>query len=100
MALGQQTMGVTGTLTDRSGTITAGGAAQNVAVANADRAFLLFQNVSDTDMWINFDSTAVADQPSIKLTPGASFVTDKFVPTTLLSVICATTGKSYTCKEG
>lgn len=99
-AHGQETMGVRGTVTNRSGTITAGGTAQTAAAANANRAFLFFQNVSDTDMWIDFGATAVADQPSIKIVPGASFVTDRFVPLTLLSVFCATTGKAYTCKEG
>lgn len=100
MALGQQIQGVVGPLTDRSGTIAAGGVSQVVANANNDRAFLFFQNVSDTTMWINFGATANTDQPSIKVLPDATFVTDRFVPTSSVNVICATTGKAYTCKEG
>jgi hypothetical protein len=39
-----------GTMTDRSGTITSGGAAQTIMSANANRKYLLIQNSSDTIM--------------------------------------------------
>lgn len=90
-----------GTLTDRSGTITAGDTAQTLAAANATRKYLLIQNVSDTAMWINFTTTAVKDSPSLLLEPnGGSLVMESgFVSTELVSIICATTGKKFSAKE-
>lgn len=100
-AVTQTVTGVKGTLTDRSGSITLGGTSQQVAAANASRQYLLFQNISDTDMWINFAIAAVADSPSIYIAAksGITFETN-FIPTGALNVICATTGKKYTAKEG
>lgn len=87
-------------LTDRSGTITAGGAAQTAAAANPARRYLILQNVSDTIMHFNFGVTAVASQPSLLLAVGATVVfAGPIVPTALLSVIGPATGKGYTCKE-
>lgn len=89
-----------GTPTDRSGTIASGGVAQQVAAANAARRWFLFQNNSDTDCWINFGVTAVANQPSIKIVAGQSYENPpQFCPVGLISVIGATTGKTFTCKE-
>lgn len=89
-----------GNLTDRSGTITTGGTAQEVAAALATRKYFFFQNHSDTVMWINFGTTAVADQPSIQVPVGSTFtMQDSFVSTQSISVICATTGKKFTAKE-
>lgn len=90
-----------GTLTDRSGTITTGGTAQSVAASLTTRKYFLFQNHSDTVMWINFGATAVADQPSIKVDAGAGFTFEgSFCSNQSVSVICATTGKKFTAKEG
>lgn len=91
-----------GTLTDRSGTITTGGTAQQAMAANASRKYLLIQNISDTVMWFNFTTTAVADSPSHYLAAnGGSFVQESsFVSTEAISIICATTGKKWTAKEG
>lgn len=90
-----------GALTDRSGTITAGGTAQQVMAANAARQYLLYQNTSDTDQWINFGVVAVAASPSIKIAPSGSFEMERsFVSTQYVSVFCATTGKAFTAKEG
>lgn len=91
-----------GSFTDRSGTITLGGTAQTLAAANASRVYLFIQNVSnDGDMWINFGTTAVQNQPSIRLVPTASFelgITD-FVSTELISIIGPTTAAAFTAKE-
>lgn len=87
-----------GTWTDRSGTIATGGSSQQAAEANASRRYLLFQNHSDTDMWINFGDAAVVNQPSIKIAAGVAY-TPQFVSTQAIHVICATTGKAFTCKE-
>lgn len=89
-----------GALTDRSGAITTGGTAQQVAASNATRKYFFFQNNSDTDMWINFGVTAVATQPSIKIAAGGNYENPShFCQNALVSVICATTGKTFTSKE-
>jgi len=87
-------------LTDRSGTITSGGTAQTAAASNPPRRYLMLQNTSDTKMWYNLGVTAVASQPSFSLAAGASVqFNGPIIPTGLLSVIGATTGKIFTCKE-
>ena len=89
-----------GTMTDRSGTITSGGTAQTIMAANANRKYLLIQNSSDTAMWCNFTTTAVASQPSFTLIAGASFVMENnAISTEAISCIGATTGKIFTAKE-
>lgn len=85
---------------DRSGTITSGGTAQTIAAADSTRIGFLIQNVSDTDMYVNFGAVAVAGGTSLKLVSGAGYET----PSTLaekgaVSVIGATTGKAFTAKE-
>lgn len=89
-------------LIDASGTITSGGTAQTAAAARQDRRYLLLQNCSDTDMWVNFGTTAVATQPSIKVVAGASIefsAAQGVCPRGLVSVIGAVTGKIFTLKE-
>ena len=91
---------VTGTLIDRSGTITLGGTAQSLAPANASRKYFLFQNISAGNLYINFTTTAVALQPSITVAAGGSFVMESsFVSGEAISVIGATTGQAFTAKE-
>jgi hypothetical protein len=90
-----------GTLTDRSGTVTTGSTAQQVAAANASRSYFFFQNVSTSDLWLNFGTPATASQPSIKIVSGASFTFEsRFVSTELISVYGATTTQAFTAKEG
>jgi hypothetical protein len=86
-------------ITDRSGTITAGSTSQQVAAANTARRYFVFQNHSDTDMWINFGVTAVATQPSVKIFAGGGAYEPLVAPTEAVHVICATSGKAFTCKE-
>ncbi len=90
-----------GTLTDRSGTITAGGTAQTLAAANAARRYLLVENLDPAeDLWINFTTTAAAAHPSLLIPPRGGFVMDAgFVSTELVSVIAATTSHAFTAKE-
>lgn len=89
-------------LIDRSGTITSGGTAQEImASAQAGREYLFIQNNSDTTMWVNFGVVAVASQPSIRLLTGESFeMSSGYVTGESVSVIGATTGKTFTAKEG
>ncbi len=89
------------TLTDGSGAITTGGTAQTVFAANANRRYLYIQNNSSAALWINFTTTATASQPSIELAAGASFtMASGFVSTELVSIIGATTGQTFTAKQG
>lgn len=90
-----------GVPTNRSGTITTGGVAQQVMAANAHRRYLFIQNISDTAMWFDIGATAVASQPSTYLAPGVAFMwAVGYIPTGAVSIICATTGKGFTAKEG
>lgn len=91
-----------GALTDRSGAIAQVDTAQQVMAANVARKYLLFTNVSDTDMWLNFGVAAVKDSPSflVKANGGALVMEGSFVSNQLLSVICGAAGKKYTAKEG
>lgn len=92
---------VTGAWTDRSGTLTTGGTAQQAAAANAARTYLVVENPSATeDLWFNLGATAVAGQPSVLLPPGAAWENPPhFRPTGLVSVIAATTGHAFVVKE-
>lgn len=90
-----------GSLTDRSAAITLGATRQAVCSANLSRSYFLFVNISDTTMWINFGTNAVADEPSIPISAGGSFVMEAgWVSSERVDVICATTGKKYVAKEG
>lgn len=92
--------GASGTFTDRSGTITAGGTAQQLAAANASRRCLIFENLSNADLWLNFTTTAVQAQPSIRVASGVLMIFDDYVSTELVSVIGGTTGQPFAAKEG
>lgn len=88
---------------DRSGTITAGGAAQNALTQNAGRAHVSIFNVdTGEDLWVSFVGTAaIATQGSIKVPPGSLLVYEVgMVPSNALSVIAATTGHKFTIWEG
>lgn len=90
----------TGNLTDHSGSITAGGTQQTLMNSNTARKYLFIQNVSDIDMWINFGTNAVADQPSVKIEAGSSFAMEgSYVSPQSISIIGATTGKKFVAKE-
>ena len=89
-------------VTDRSGTITTGGTAQDAMAANSNRRYLFIQNNhSSADLWVNFGADANTNQPSFKLTAGQSYENPAhFCPTSRVSVIGGTTGQTFTAKEG
>lgn len=96
------TIPTSGALTDRSGTITAGGTAQNAAGALSTRKYLYIENPPNATerLWFSTNATAVADSPSIGLEAGQSFeYPAHFCPTAAVSVIAATTGHKFTVKE-
>ena len=85
--------------TDRSGTTTAT-TSVTVMAANASRQYVFFQNVSDTDMWIDFGTAATNNQPSMKITPGSSFVMEgSVINTSSVLVYCTASSKAFTAKE-
>lgn len=89
------------TFTDRSGTITAGGTAQQLAAANATRNGWKIWNLSNGDLWINeVGSTAVLNQPSFKLPPGGYYENSYGgVTVSAISIIGATTGQAFAARE-
>ena len=89
------------TYTDRSGTIATGGAAQQIAAANASRKGFFVQNVSVGDLSISSLATAVQSQPSLKIPAGAlyEFPASVGVPAGAISIIGATTGQAFTARE-
>jgi len=92
---------VRGTLTDLSGSIAAGNTAQPLAVANPSRNYFFVQNISSDTLWIDFGTTAVQDQPSVKLSPTAVFTMEgSFISTDDISIIGSTTGAKFVAKEG
>lgn len=98
-----------GSLTNRSGTITNGNTAQQLAAANTSRRYLIVQNQSIGPLYIDFGATAVVGQPSVTLaactlandgTGGVYEFPPTFVSTQSVSIIGATTGQAFTAKEG
>lgn len=86
---------------DQSGTITTGGTSQELAPARTRRRYFLFENISAEDMWLDFGTAAVADEPSIKVPTGGSFVMESgLVSSKAINVIAATTGSKFVAKEG
>ena len=86
-------------LRNKSGTITTGGTSQAVwTTQDKPRFYCLFQNISDTDMTIEFGADAVAGQ-GILIKAGQAWETPAGImfdgP---LNVLCATTGKAFVCK--
>lgn len=89
-----------GTLTNRSGTITTGGTAQQLMASNANRKGFSVQNLSAGDLWFNALGTAAATQPSMKLVSGAYFETPAgYGATGAVSIFGATTGQAFTARE-
>lgn len=84
--------------TDRSGTIAAGGTAQQLAPANSSRTSLTGQNISTADLWINeIGGTAAANAPgSYKIISGQAFSVGT---NRAISIIGATTGQQFTATE-
>ena len=96
------TTGGSGGDTDRSGTIAAGGTAQQAMAANSVRKHFFFQNLSDTDMWVRWTGTASAGAGSVLVKAGGGSYENppNFCPTGAISIFCVTTGKAYTTTEG
>ncbi len=97
-----------GSLTDRSGSIIEGGAAQQVAAANAARRYFFICNTSTETLRVNFGADA-SDGNSFPLAaapgvgePGGGTLTfeGSFIPSEAVSILGATTGSTFVAKEG
>lgn len=92
------------TYTDRSGTVTSGGVAQNAMSSNTSRHGMFFQNVSNANLYINSTATASASvsagSGSLLVVPGAYWeAPPNGVPTGALSVYGGTTGQAWVARE-
>lgn len=65
--------------------------------ANTGRKFLIFQNQSDTDMYINFGEAATAT--SLRVIAGGNLLLDEIVTYQTVNVYCASSAKAFTCVE-
>lgn len=82
--------------TDRSGSVTTGGTAKNVAAANTSRRGLDFQNTSDTEMRVTENGTAATAATGYLVAAGGRFSART---NRAISVFCATTGKTFAATE-
>lgn len=84
--------------------ITTGGASQQVFAANSSRKYLLIQNISIEDLWVNFGAAATQDTPSLKLLPNGvgilEFPQGGAIETGAIHIIGATTGSKFVAKSG
>lgn len=88
------------TITDRSGVIMLGGAAQTLMPANPSRHGCSVQNESPFDLWVNELGTASASEPSRLLTSGSEWLCpSNGIPTGVISIYGPVTGQTYAAKE-
>ena len=86
--------------TDRSSTITTGGAAQVAMAALATRKAYFFQNISSESMWGSFTGTAAPNTSgSFPISPNGIIRSTQVCETTALSIYGATTGQKFTMWE-
>ena len=86
--------------TDRSNTITTGGAAQVAMAALSTRKAYFLQNISSEVMWGSFVGTAAPNTAgSFPIQPNGIIRSTQVCETTALSIYGATTGKVFTAWE-
>lgn len=93
---------VEGTLTDGSGTTSATpSTSTQIFASNANRKYLLIENVSATaTIYINFTSAATAGAGSYSLLPGGSIVMETtFISTEAVNVLSTVASVPYTAKQ-
>lgn len=86
--------------TNRSSSITTGGAAQVAMAALSTRKAYFFQNVSSEIMWGSFTGTAAPNAAgSFPISPNGIIRSTQVCETTALSIYGETTGKVFTAWE-
>jgi hypothetical protein len=89
-----------GALTTRFGSVTTAGTAQlTSAVTNANRKYLLLQNISTGSVTVGVGFVPTTTQ-GIALAAGAGLTFDAFCPTGAVHWLGATTGAAFTILEG
>ena len=74
---------------------TANTSSNSVLAQNTTRQYLLFQNLSDTDMNINFGAAASSSTMLIPKNGGGIVFETGFVPTDAVNLICTAASKAY-----
>jgi hypothetical protein len=87
------------TYEDRSGTITAGGAAQVVMPAFPGRKGCMIQNQSAGSLWVSETATAVAGPPSILIPVNQQFLCMSPASGQAYSIIGATTAQAFAARQ-
>lgn len=89
------------TLNDWSGTTSGtSNTSTEIIPANIGRKYLFVQNVGVSTIWINFSQAANQGQPSIQLSPGASFVMEgASITTEAINAISQEISIPYTAKD-
>ena len=85
---------------NHSGSITEGGTAQWLFEQNErPKAYFMFQNTSDTDMYLDFSDDLATEENGILIAPGVAYEPPAGVIfDSRASVLCATTDKTFVCK--
>ena len=87
-------------ITNRSGTITSGGASQQLMAANSQRRGYWVQNLSTGALYISAFGAAAAAQPSILIPPNGLYEVDAgSTPTSEIQIFGATTGQAFSARE-
>jgi hypothetical protein len=84
---------------DYSGSIAVSETSQTVLEANPERRFFIFQNISDTDMYIGVGTEAVVGEGLLIAKNGGSLTCDNFTPIEEINVACLSSGKLFTAFE-
>lgn len=84
---------------NKSGTIASAGVSQTVSNANVERRYFIFQNVSDTDMYVSVGSSAAVGSGFLISKNGGSLTCDSFVPIEQINVACSSSAKAFTAFE-
>ena len=87
------------TVTDVSGTLTTGGAAQTIMGADANRKGCSIQNLSPLDLWVSNVGTASNNQPSEWVPAGSEWSCPFNMSTAAISVYGAATGQPFTARS-
>lgn len=81
-------------------TVTVGIASTAVLAANTSRGFLVLQNDSTEDIYVDFGKAAVLNAGLRLNAAGGAIVLDKVVPTQAINAICASGTKRLLVIEG
>jgi hypothetical protein len=86
-----QTTPQQGALADHSGTIAVANTSEEAVAADANRTYILIQNIDDKrDLWVNFGAAATAGDGSFVLSPGGALTFEgNFCPTGTVNVLCS-----------